>query len=135
MLPGLEARFGFVNLSQECRHCDLVFVDEVVIAQHAAMLADPASAGQYGLGVVILPASVTLGGGRALGHDGGIDGFHTQMFWFEAKKTAVAMQWATHRPDRAMAHRSMRSHLSPCVCTASPCLLPGLCHSHPKVTI
>lgn len=58
--------------------------------QRKTLLADPVSGGSYGLGVVILPATVTVGGGRALGHDGAIDGFATQMFWFEGKKTAVA---------------------------------------------
>ncbi|MBL8718253.1 MAG: beta-lactamase family protein [Myxococcales bacterium] len=58
--------------------------------QRKALLADPASGGNYGLGVVILKPAVTVGGGQALGHDGAIDGFATQMFWFEGKKTAVA---------------------------------------------
>ncbi len=58
--------------------------------QRKTLLADPASSGSYGLGVVILKPAVTVGGGQALGHDGAIDGFATQMFWFEGKKTAVA---------------------------------------------
>ncbi|MBK7396079.1 MAG: beta-lactamase family protein [Myxococcales bacterium] len=58
--------------------------------QRKTLLADPASGGNYGLGVVILKPAVTVGGGQALGHDGAIDGFATQMFWFEGKKTAVA---------------------------------------------
>ncbi len=58
--------------------------------QQKTLLADPAASGRYGLGVVILPATATAGGGRAFGHDGAIDGFATQMFWFEGKKTAVA---------------------------------------------
>jgi len=58
--------------------------------QRAMLLADPVSGGSYGLGVEILPAKVTVGGGQALGHSGAIDGFATQMFWFEGKKTAVA---------------------------------------------
>jgi D-alanyl-D-alanine carboxypeptidase len=57
-------------------------------AQREKLTADPVDG--YGLGVIILPEKSTLGGGRALGHNGAIDGFHTQMFWFPAKQTAVA---------------------------------------------
>jgi D-alanyl-D-alanine carboxypeptidase len=44
---------------------------------------------RYGLGVMLLDASVTAGGGPALGHNGGIFGSHTQAFWFPDKATAV----------------------------------------------
>lgn len=58
--------------------------------QRTMLLADPAAKGAYGLGVAILDPKVTVGGGRALGHDGAIDGFATHTWWFEGKKTAVA---------------------------------------------
>jgi D-alanyl-D-alanine carboxypeptidase len=46
--------------------------------------------GTYGLGVIVLPASVTAGGGKALGHDGAIDGYQAQAFYFTGKETAIA---------------------------------------------
>ena len=43
----------------------------------------------YGLGVLILDARITAGAGVGLGHDGSIDGYHTQAFYFPEKKTAI----------------------------------------------
>lgn len=44
---------------------------------------------KYGLGVMLLDASVTAGAGPALGHNGGIFGSHTQAFYFPDKATAL----------------------------------------------
>ncbi len=62
-------------------------------AQHDLQTSGAISVGggaSYGLGVVILPASVTFGAGPALGHDGAINGYNSQMFYFPDEKLALA---------------------------------------------
>lgn len=44
---------------------------------------------KYGLGVLLLDASITAGAGPAMGHNGAIDGFETEAFYFAEKKTAI----------------------------------------------
>jgi D-alanyl-D-alanine carboxypeptidase len=44
---------------------------------------------KYGLGVMLLDATVTAGAGPGLGHNGGIFGSHTQAFYFPDKATAI----------------------------------------------
>ncbi len=44
---------------------------------------------KYGLGVLLFPATITAGAGPALGHNGSINGYDTQAFWFGEKKTAI----------------------------------------------
>jgi len=68
----------------------LYATDAILSAPTRALMTANAGANQYGLGVIVLPASVTLGGGVGLGHDGQIDGYNTQMFYFAAKETAIA---------------------------------------------
>lgn len=43
----------------------------------------------YGLGVVLLDASITAGAGAGMGHDGAIDGYRTQAFYFPDTRTAI----------------------------------------------
>lgn len=45
----------------------------------------------YGLGVILLPASVTGGAGPALGHDGSINGYSSQLFYFPDEKRAIGV--------------------------------------------
>ena len=60
-------------------------------AERKTMLeaVDTGGAMKYGLGVMILPASVTGAAGQGVGHGGDIHGFHTQAFWFPDKHTAI----------------------------------------------
>ena len=44
-----------------------------------------------GLGVILLPASVTGGAGPALGHDGSINGYSSQLFYFPDEKRAIGV--------------------------------------------
>lgn len=53
-----------------------------------AMTVGPSN---YGLGAFVLPSAATGGAGPAIGHDGGIDGFYTQMFYLPEKKLAFAV--------------------------------------------
>jgi D-alanyl-D-alanine carboxypeptidase len=64
--------------------------DAVLGASERDLLtADPADNGSYGLGVIILPASNSLGNGIGLGHDGQIPGFASQMFYFAQTQLAL----------------------------------------------
>jgi D-alanyl-D-alanine carboxypeptidase len=56
-------------------------------AEISAMLVGPSN---YGLGAFVLTDAMTGGLGPAIGHDGAIDGFHTQMFYFPNQKVALA---------------------------------------------
>jgi D-alanyl-D-alanine carboxypeptidase len=61
-------------------------------AQRQELTASPSAFGagaKYGLGVLMLAPSVTAGAGPGLGHDGAIDGFSTQAFFFPEKGTAI----------------------------------------------
>lgn len=43
----------------------------------------------YGLGVMMLDAAITGGAGKAYGHNGSINGYHTQAFHFRDSKTTI----------------------------------------------
>ena len=47
------------------------------------------SGAAYGLGIILFDASITAGGGPAIGHDGAIPGYGTQAFYFTEKKTTL----------------------------------------------
>jgi D-alanyl-D-alanine carboxypeptidase len=67
--------------------------DAVLDANGRALLtsktSDLGNGVSYGLGVILFDASITGGGGPAMGHDGAIAGFQSQAFWFPQKQTAV----------------------------------------------
>ncbi len=76
--------------------CDWIYTllgtEEVLSkAERAKMLetVSTSSSMRYGLGIAVLPASVTAGAGEGQGHTGGIFGYHTQAFFFPAKDTAI----------------------------------------------
>jgi D-alanyl-D-alanine carboxypeptidase len=65
--------------------------DAVLDATRRAQLTEKLVGPQnYGLGAFELTSDMTGGLGPAIGHDGAIDGFHTQMFYFTEKKLALA---------------------------------------------
>ena len=43
----------------------------------------------YGLGIMVFGAQITDGAGEGIGHGGDIPGYHTQAFYFPAKKTTI----------------------------------------------
>lgn len=43
----------------------------------------------YGLGMMMLEAAITAGAGKAYGHNGSINGYHTQAFHFRDTKTSI----------------------------------------------
>lgn len=43
----------------------------------------------YGLGLLMLGPALTAGAGQGFGHDGSIDGYHTQAFHFRESKTTI----------------------------------------------
>ncbi|MBI3206698.1 MAG: beta-lactamase family protein [Myxococcales bacterium] len=43
----------------------------------------------YGLGLMMLDAAITAGAGKAYGHGGNINGYHTQAFHFRDSKTTI----------------------------------------------
>ncbi|MBK7583118.1 MAG: beta-lactamase family protein [Myxococcales bacterium] len=49
----------------------------------------PGAPASYGLGLLMLDAAVTAGAGKAYGHDGSINGYHTQAFHFRDSKTTI----------------------------------------------
>lgn len=49
----------------------------------------PGAPASYGLGLLMLDASVTAGAGKAYGHDGSINGYHTQAFHFRDTQTSI----------------------------------------------
>jgi hypothetical protein len=52
-------------------------------------VALPGGGASYGLGLLMLDAAVTAGAGKAFGHDGSINGYHTQAFHFRDTRTTI----------------------------------------------
>ncbi|MBX3261909.1 MAG: beta-lactamase family protein [Labilithrix sp.] len=63
--------------------------DEVLSPASKKELFTFVAKGSYGLGVIRLPASVTLGNGPGVGHGGAIVGYQTQTFWFDETKVGL----------------------------------------------
>jgi D-alanyl-D-alanine carboxypeptidase len=72
-------------------HALLATTKVLTVAERPTML-DAVSAGatmKYGLGVMVLDPSTTLGAGPAQGHSGANPGFYTQAYWFPDKQTGI----------------------------------------------
>ena len=71
---------------------DLLASSKVLTDAERKTMLDTVAAGPkmtYGLGVMVLDPSITMGAGPAQGHGGDIFGYHTQAFYFPDKKTAI----------------------------------------------
>lgn len=83
-----------------------------VAEMHQTVPFEGAKGWSYGLGVMVMDASLTRGGGLARGHAGDLDGYHTAAFHFPDKDTTVVSVIDHDPPDLTTVRDSFFAALS-----------------------